>query len=305
MDSLIQKQLWKHRIGISISGGNDDLSAHGFDEKDVNRVVRVIAETLLSHGGRLVFGQDWRPDGIMAEVLRLAQTYQSSGSRLQNYEDNNPMMVACVAWPDEPYADYSELQRLRGILSVEIVGNPETLPHLPTRVHRVESVRAEAETRYLRARSLTAMRHFLTEKCTARICLGGKMRGSSGRFPGIIEEALFALRAKKPLYLSGLLGGAAQSLIEAIHGETTMPPDFCKPDPKIVHAFGLCANKRPNEDDSLKPVEVWKEFRRFGLAGLSALNGLSPVQNKQMFNAVTLNEVVGWLVMGLAKKRVE
>ena len=83
-----------------------------------------------------------------------------------------------------------------------------------------------------------------------------------------------------------------------------MPPHFGQPEPKVVNAFENLATKTPHGDNSLDPAEVWKEFRQLGLAGLSALNGLTPAQNQQLFNAVTLNEVIGWIVMGLGQKRV-
>jgi len=47
---------------------------------------------------------------------------------------------------------------------------------------------------------------------------GGRTSGAAGRYPGVIEEAFLALRASKPLYLAGILGGATRQVIDAIEG---------------------------------------------------------------------------------------
>ena len=57
--------------------------------------------------------------------------------------------------------------------------------------------------RYIWSRSLTEMRSQMNDQTAARVLLGGQVSGFKGKYPGLLEEALFALRAKKPLYLVG------------------------------------------------------------------------------------------------------
>ena len=50
----------------------------------------------------------------------------------------------------------------------------------------------------------------------ARIILGGKDADFSGFLPGLFEEALVTLQHKKPLFILGGFGGAAQILAQGI-----------------------------------------------------------------------------------------
>jgi hypothetical protein len=73
--------------------------------------------------------------------------------------------------------------------------------------------------KYIRSRSLTAMRQALPTQCHARLCLGGPLsprEGATWRLFGIIEETLYAYRAKQPLFISSALGGASKALSDAI-----------------------------------------------------------------------------------------
>src|SRR5690606_12847315 len=107
-----------------------------------------------------------------------------------------------VPWPDEPELSEPERTALAAHLAVEPAGLPPALvPHAAT------AARGSTERCYLRARGLTHLRRRLTATTNARLCIGGKLGGSQGRYPGIVEEALLAIEAKQPLYVSGLFGG--------------------------------------------------------------------------------------------------
>ena len=70
------------------------------------------------------------------------------------------------------------------------------------------------------ARALTEIRKMLPTHCTARLVIGGKTipasttasNGYLGNYPGIIEEALYSVRAGQPLFIAGGFGGAAAIL---------------------------------------------------------------------------------------------
>ena len=49
--------------------------------------------------------------------------------------------------------------------------------------------------------------------CQACLCIGGRTEGVDGCCPSVIEDALATLDAARPLYLSGVIGGAAQRSI--------------------------------------------------------------------------------------------
>ena len=67
-----------------------------------------------------------------------------------------------------------------------------------------------------RAHSLTGLRTYMTASTSARIVIGGKRAGFQGAMPGILEEVLFALERRQPLYLAGGFGGSALDAIRAL-----------------------------------------------------------------------------------------
>lgn len=314
------KPLAGHRVGISIAvPDGPHMSSHGVDEREINRVVRSLSQILLAQGARLVFGHDWRPDGVMTEVLQLAQSYRTLADESTGNEQEDALITGCVAWPDEPVADVSILQRLRGVLFVARTGRPDEIDDLPSEMAENAYRKDPVCKAYLRARSLTQMRHWLTQHSTSRVCLGGKLGGSSGRFPGIIEESAFAILAGQPLYLSRMLGGAAETVIDAICSRGPMPKDFAPINPPVRTAFNELQHRatpipfkrkqetvpEPFPDTTTDATELWKIFQSKGLNGLCEQNGLSESENEQLFSAVTIQEAAALIVTGLQRKKVQ
>ena len=59
---------------------------------------------------------------------------------------------------------------------------------------------------------------------TARILLGGKVDGYAGFLPGIFEEALTTWQSKRPVYILGGFGGAAEVLADAMLARVRSSP---------------------------------------------------------------------------------
>lgn len=74
-----------------------------------------------------------------------------------------------------------------------------------------------------RAGALSAMRWELVNLCDARVCLGGRLTKFSGARPGVIEEALYTLELKKPVYAGAIFGGASRLVVEALASVTLGP----------------------------------------------------------------------------------
>jgi SLOG cluster2 len=91
---------------------------------------------------------------------------------------------------------------------------PARLPEelRPLEAQAIAAGRTSPTWRYLRARGLTHLRRRLVERCHARVALGGRLSGFDGRLPGIVEEVFLSCAAARPIYLAGLLGGAAEIL---------------------------------------------------------------------------------------------
>ena len=63
-------------VGLSISLGEDSYE-YGFSEEEMNRALVRLSDSLLSAGANLVFGHDWRPNGVMAAVAKLAVSFDA------------------------------------------------------------------------------------------------------------------------------------------------------------------------------------------------------------------------------------
>ena len=149
---------------------------------------------------------------------------------------------------------------------------------------------------YMRIQALHEMRKQMTKLCTARVCMGGNIEEFSGRFPGIMEEALLALEAKQPIYLSGLVGGATRQIIDAIrYTKKKMPDDFAIAEKAIQKAT------KKHEPSPMTPAALWQKFSSYNLSRLSRLNRLTTIENKRLFDAVTPHEVFSLVTLGLSR----
>ncbi|ETX07093.1 hypothetical protein [Candidatus Entotheonella palauensis] len=122
--------------------------------------------------------------------------------------------------------------------------------------------------------------------CHACICIGGRTEGANGYYPSVFEDVLSTLQAEQPLYLSGVIGGAAEQVISALR-QAVMPADFGQP-------WG---------DGQLPPKEIWKRLMSVGVAGLARHNGLSVAENEALFKATNMSQISEAVVLGLSRLR--
>jgi hypothetical protein len=176
-------------VGISISEA-EDLDKRGFNPSDVIRVTVDLCRRMITLGAQVVLGHQWRPEGIMEQVIPFAQAYQAEFGSLQQ-----PIVHNVLAWPDKAALSDNDREQFKGLVKIYELEGPEG-----------------------RAEALTAMRQRITDIAKARICLSGKRESYSGSMPGLIEEALLSIRKEQPVYVSAMMGGAAASLVEGIRG---------------------------------------------------------------------------------------
>ncbi|MFL4468363.1 hypothetical protein ACERZ8_00195 [Tateyamaria armeniaca] len=274
------RQLQGMRVGLSISN-SEDAEAHGFDDAEVNRATREIAQAVLAQGGSLVFGHDWRPEGVMASLFRFAMDYQMPRKDLSEAEVKEAAIRNYVAWPRTTNLSRAERRRFEDVLDIKEIRPPDiprTATHTPLR--NVES--------------LTYMRAALVEDSDARVALGGRTSGSGGRCSGVVEECLLTLQADKPLYLSGIFGGATQQVIEVIRGQDSGDLSAFRPRADVAEALGEVnlADGFGISPNAFFDYPVWQLAQR---------NGLTVEQNEQMFDAVHLNDVIGLMLIGMGQ----
>jgi len=291
-------------VGLSISE-SDDSARRGFPPWQVNRVTLQVVSALFGQGVGVMFGHDWREDGVMEAVHGFALQMQPPVplSPQEAAAADQPLLQNLLPWPDEPSLPIQDRERLASTLRIEKAGLPADLRQYETQA--IELGQNAPLYRYLRARGLTHLRHCLDSQSDARLCIGGRTGGSAGRFPGVIEEALLAVESRKPLFLVGILGGATRQVIGAI-GRERIPENFCQPTnvsayfekPPVVERDPGTARDRVADRRA-----VWSEFAELGLGGLSEINRLTTEENQELFNSPVLDRVIQLVLTGLSRLR--
>ena len=311
--SLLHKQ-----INISISEHDRDLKRLGLTKHEMNGFVVQMAQALIANEAIVALGHDWRDDGVLQEIYRFAEEHQDV---VLADEERSGLIRNYAFWGMKPGLGDRERRHLRGILDIIDCDGPDD-PRLKNYKNLLE---VPAKLRgYALARALTNMRRTMTNNVIARVCLGGRdmdpehpEKGPSGRCPGVVEEALLSCLADQPIYLSALLGGVTEQVINALEGSDAsldfelpeiVATAYAKADPgkKPDLAASLSQSRLQNiyqYDGPLTSGEILQIFRSYGIKRLAVNNGLSQEENRCLFAAGTINEVIAWVLTGLARLR--
>ncbi len=211
--------MWSVGISVSPSAEAERL---GYDERQINRMVIRMAQFFLDRDMRIIFGHDWREDGVMravadfaAVVAGRAEEFLESKEKWHGSQETADEWVARmvnVVPTSRDNLSGAALEAARdsgGALSVIAAGD------LAAEVWERWGSDMKAHgwvTTGDRGGELTRLRHCLTMMLSpgCRVCLGGRTEGYQGREPGVMEEARLALRYGKPVYLMGGFGGATR-----------------------------------------------------------------------------------------------
>ena len=201
-------------VGISVSPC-EDAARIGYDHRQINRIVIRVAQYFLDRNMCVIFGHDWREDGVMRAIADFAcivaagardseQTLARLGSRDKEDGEKSRMLNVVPTGRDSLSRVALEAQHeAGGILKVMTAKEAiEKLPKLISEPSRLDRAALGGDER---AAELTALRYCITALLNpgCRICLGGKTSGYEGSKPGVLEEARIALECGKPLYLLG------------------------------------------------------------------------------------------------------
>lgn len=289
-------------INLSISE-SDDSPQRGFPTSQVNRTTLQVVAALFGQGAGVVFGHNWREDGIMEAVYGFARQVQAPIplSSSEAAADTQPLLWNLLPWPDKPYLLERDLEQLSSTLRVELAGLPKELEAFDGQARRVGP--DDGLYQYVRARGLTFLRHRLNSVSHVRFCLGGRASGYEGRYPGVIEEAFLAIRDNKPIYLAGFLGGATKQVVDAIEGKQ-MTDDFCRPTP-IQGLYEAPVVKEldgtTRDDRVIDRVAVWKTFAEAGRKTIAAANGLRVEENDELFHTPVVDRAIELVLIGLSR----
>jgi hypothetical protein len=218
------------RLGISASD-SPDLGRLGVSEAQFRITLGELARTVVNAGGDLFYGGHLQPDGLTRVLLKELERYG---------RDDRPLKV-CLSWTVHRKMTAEQLrlqQKIAGaygeICCLGLGGQPMKAPSEEPPI--AEFTAEESAT------ALSNLRAYITANTDARIVIGGQQAGFQGVMPGILEEILFSLENRKPLYLAGGFGGATLDAIRALRPADAewLPalPNATEPDPRLLHALG-------------------------------------------------------------------
>lgn len=198
-DALRGKQL-----GLSVSD-SPDLDRLGLLDTHFRMTLGELARTVIIAGGSLYYGGHLQPGGITNFLIE----------ELHRYGRRDRPLKVCLAWTvhramsQDQIAEQKELLGLFG--EIHFLSRDGERLDGPVDEPVIDDPSADE-----RVRSLTGLRTYMTANTSARIAIGGKRAGFQGDMPGILEEVLFALERRQPLYLAGGFGGAALDAIRSL-----------------------------------------------------------------------------------------
>lgn len=267
-----------------------DLLAVGLSEQHFQDAMIEVSRHLLARGATLAYGG--APDKTFTEsLLDLVESHTS---------ENNVVFKRLRNYVARPYLPADRIKYVaEHIQSVDLVPIPDAadIADLPI---EGPGITAE-ESLYRKARHLTEMRRFMANRprMMARVAMGGKLRGFSGRYPGIVEEALTFLSQGKPLFLLGGFGGCAAAVADALKGTIDERLDGSlrtEEEHKRIKYFNAHIGSAASED-RIDYAWLGKTLREGSIAGLR--NGLSDAENEVLFASRDLTEIVYYLLKGL------
>jgi len=312
----VKGMLYNRKIGVSVSD-NEELGALGYSGVHLRDMTIEIVRQLLISGAVPVYGGDLRKEGYTELFSDLSHQYRSIDEPRKNHFINYFAFPISTRLTEEQELDF---QRNR----TQIIPVP---PPADLNIQSNDYIDPDTiEHKYIWARSLTAMREEMIAGSDARVAIGGKVNNYLGKMPGIIEEALIAVRKKKPLYLVGAMGGGARQVIIALKGS---PFDFSGDEYHTGKAYtdfrdffnaretGGAGTGRETEGagsaraadgagtggeaDSIDFGKIAEVFSGAGVEGLSDINGLSVEENERLFVTPHVSEIIFLIFTGLSR----
>lgn len=301
LDDVADLPLGGQRIGLSVSAPASLMGAT-YSKRHIEDILADIGRCLLSLGASLAYGGDLRRGGFTGRLVDMATLY---GAGLRAAADQ---LESFLAWPW--YLSYSredkiDLGRRAQVHQCDLPAELRGAARLPL---GGDGPRPN-DNPYLQARGLTEMRRKMTERCTARVILAGKLTGCQGRYPGLIEEAMMSIEARQPVYLLGGFGGCARAAYDLIIGADSDEANAITWDRQLSEKkeylelkdqYGQSRDGSTLDDAALDFDQLRRAFQEVGLDGLGALNGLTARENEQLSSTTNPMEMVSLVVRGLS-----
>lgn len=285
----------KFTIGISISESGK-MDQRGLSDDHLKDIMVEAARYLLASGYSLAYGGDIHYSHGFNFAMLLKEMVLSYRS---DYKQNC-VVSSYVCYPLYNLIDTAMEAELIDLVRFIRIPPPESL-NIDIKQDWQHILKTETvNDQYLFSKCLTEMRMKMNAETDARIVLGGKLTGYKGRYPGLVEEVLLALKSDRPVFLIGAFGGCAMSIIEALQGsspvEFTLEFQMRNPSYRNLVNYYQQQGKQADEDQ-ISYDDLNRFFKEKGIAGLN--NGLSPEENKVLFNSSDGGLIISLLLKGL------
>jgi hypothetical protein len=187
-------------VGLSVSE-SADLARLGLRPSHCRLAVVELARAVLLAGGTIVYGGDLRPDGFTTLLLDEGLSADAHHGLTNAQVDDVDRRLGADA----------------RLVLIDADGTPVRPGDRPAGRQSPDP-----------ARALTALRRHMTAIADARVVVGGRLTGYQGSAPGVVEEAVLAADAGRPIYAAGGFGGAALSVARALGADPHRwaPPDL-------------------------------------------------------------------------------
>ena len=238
----LSRPLTGFTLGVSLSR-NEDIKTLGLREKHLELVMAEVAQMMLLSGGCITYAGavgTHIPD-LTAAVLRVIRRYieESKLQRRQlDYCEGNssqtPIHVGDMFKLTVPCTSLQNKETRKTLIETSKTFASTGTVEILDKNGVAQSIRDadlwENKTNKETSMALSKIRSALPQYCDARLVIGGKTApvtsdplGYLGDFPGIIEEALYAVRNKQPLFVAGGFGGAAALLAHHLEIANNIP----------------------------------------------------------------------------------
>jgi hypothetical protein len=294
-------------LGVSVSD-SDVLVQYGLTPLHLRTITDEIHLYLLVAGLRIAYGGTLEPEKLndpdnftlrlfelVSGYRELARTFGADVKPILNvspwplwttYDDNVLNKFGTIAELEKvpcPVLGLSELE-LRPLPNGFVV--PDTIPH-----------------QYAWGLAMTAMREKMTRDSFARVVMGGKLERYKGRYAGLIEEPLLSMRASKPLYLIGSLGGCARLVIDLLE-QRERPEMTTAAASANVPGYDALAKFYAQHGHEFHPREgLAAEIKAYGVYGPAAAlrNGLNDDENRELFTCIEPRRIAELILTGLSR----
>ena len=267
------------RIGISVSD-SDDLSRLGLSKAHAEIAVGEIARAILIAGGSLVYGGRIRPSGFTKYLMHEVSRY----GRDQN------ALTLCLAAPEHRKLSYEELDIADRELDMK--GRIVCLDEDGNSIGNVLSTKPVAPQLLdedVAAHAYSSLRTYMGTITDARVLLGGNLGNFAGNAPGIIEEAVVAVKKRQPILVAAGFGGASALVSRHLQIDDLQwaPEDFpLRPKDKRIDAA------LTRLDEAVAAFN-W----------VSTLAGLEPGELRQLSASHRASEIAALVVAGISRTR--